>query len=90
MNEPLARHPATLGDACRIDRALGGGGIRRAFPAEERELGRRGVIRVLPPEIGAGVNAQRFRRDMRLAASWPHAHIVPLVTAGSAGDLVLP
>ena len=52
-----------LGAAYRIEQELGGGGMSRVFLAHERELGRRVVVKVLPPEMAAGVNAERFRRD---------------------------
>src|SRR5947208_6067577 len=38
--------------------------------------------------MAAGVNMERFRREIQLAASLQHPHIVPLLTAGSSGDLL--
>ena len=38
--------------------------------------------------MSAGVNKERFQREIRLAASLQHPHIVPLLTAGSTGDLL--
>ena len=79
---------AALGGAYRFERELGGGGMSRVYLAEELGLGRRVVIKVLPPELGAGVNVDRFRRETQLAASLQHPHIVPLLTAGAAGALL--
>jgi serine/threonine-protein kinase len=62
--------------------------MSRVFLAEESRLGRQVVIKVLPPEMGAGVSADRFEREIQLAARLQHPHIVPLLTAGAAGDLV--
>ena len=62
--------------------------MSRVFLAEETRLGRQVVIKVLPPEMGAGVNAERFEREIQLAARLQHPHIVPLLTAGAAGDLL--
>jgi serine/threonine-protein kinase len=84
----LPQLQAALGDAYRFDRELGGGGMSRVFLAEELGLARRVVVKVLPPELGAGVNVDRFRRETQLAASLQHPHIVPLLTAGAAGDLL--
>ncbi|HEX9563744.1 MAG TPA: protein kinase [Gemmatimonadaceae bacterium] len=78
---------ATLGDAYRIDRELGGGGMSRVFAAEERALGRRVVVKVLSPELGGGVNIERFKREIQTAAQLQHAHIVPVLIAGQTGDL---
>src|SRR5207245_5533772 len=82
------RLQAALGDAYRVERELGGGGMSRVFAARDVELGRIVVVKVLPPEMAAGVNAERFRREIQLAASLQHPHIVPLLHAGHADDLV--
>src|SRR3989441_10664564 len=88
MADLRERLQAALGDPYRIERELGGGGMSRVFLAQETALKRRVVIKVLPPEMAAGVNMERFRREIELAASLQHPHIVPLLTAGSSGDLL--
>src|SRR5207245_10940507 len=87
MGDVLARLHSALGDAYRIEKELGGGGMSRVFLAQERELERQVVVKVLPPEMAAGLNAERFRRELQLAASLQHPHIVPLLAAGHADDL---
>jgi tetratricopeptide (TPR) repeat protein/tRNA A-37 threonylcarbamoyl transferase component Bud32 len=62
--------------------------MSHVFLAEETRLGRQVVIKVLPPEMGAGVNSERFEREIFLAAKLQHPHIVPLLTAGASGDLL--
>ncbi len=47
-------------------------------------LGRQVVVKVLSPELGAGLNVERFRREIQLAAGLQHPHIVPLLSAGEA------
>jgi TolB-like protein/Flp pilus assembly protein TadD/tRNA A-37 threonylcarbamoyl transferase component Bud32 len=79
---------AALGDAYTIERELGGGGMSRVFVAQERALGRKVVVKVLPPELAAGVSIDRFRREIQLAASLQHPHIVPLLAAGQAENLL--
>ena len=88
MSDLETRLQAALGDSYRIERELGGGGMSRVFLAQDTTLGRRVVVKVLPPEMAAGVNMERFRREIQLAASLQHPHIVPLLTAGSSGDLL--
>ncbi len=83
------RLQTALGDAYRVERELGGGGMSRVFAADEVRLGRSVVVKVLPPEMAAGVNAERFEREIQLAAKLQHPHIVPLLTAGSAGGDLL-
>src|SRR6266700_989216 len=82
------RLQSALGDSYRIERELGGGGMSRVFLAQEVRLGRRVVVKVLPPEMAAGVSAERFEREIQLAAKLQHPHIVPLLTAGAKGDLL--
>ncbi len=82
------RLQAALGDSYRIERELGGGGMSRVFLAEEVRLARQVVIKVLPPEMAAGVNVDRFEREIQLAARLQHPHVVPLLTAGAEGDLL--
>ena len=82
------RLQAALGSGYRVEKELGGGGMSRVFLAEEVRLGRRVVVKVLPPELAAGVSVDRFEREIQLAARLQHPHVVPLLTAGSAGDLL--
>jgi len=72
----------SLGQAYTIRRELGGGGMSRVFVAEETALARTVVIKVLSPDLGAGLSVDRFAREIRLAARLQHPHIVPLFSAG--------
>ena len=72
----------TLGDSYAIERELSGGGMARVFVARERTLDRRVVIKTLAPDIGSAISAERFRREIRLAASLQQANIVPVHTTG--------
>jgi serine/threonine-protein kinase len=78
---------SALGDQYAIERELGGGGMGRVFLAHERALGRAVVIKVLLPPLAAGVRAERFAREVRVAAALQHPNVVPIFTAGSAGGL---
>jgi serine/threonine-protein kinase len=76
------RLQASLGHAYTLDRELGGGGMSRVFTATETALGRSVVVKVLPPELAAGVSTERFKREIAVAARLQHPHIVPLLSAG--------
>jgi tetratricopeptide (TPR) repeat protein len=88
MTDFSDRVQSAVGGNYRIEKELGGGGMSRVFLAEEVGLERKVVVKVLPPEMAAGVNADRFRREILLAAKLQHPHIVPLLTAGASGDLL--
>src|SRR5262245_4151664 len=79
---------AALGTNYQLDSELTGGGMSRVFVAVDRVLGRKVVVKVLPPELAAGVSRERFRREIQVAAQLQHPHIVPLLSAGEQGDLL--
>ena len=62
--------------------------MSRVFLATERALDRRVVIKVLPPELSAGVNVERFKREIQLAAQLQHPHIVPLLATGDQDGIL--
>jgi len=76
-----------LTNAYAVERELAGGGMSRVFVAEERALGRRVVVKVLSPDLAAGVNVERFRREIQLTARLQHPHIVPILSAGEMDGL---
>src|SRR5215203_2304377 len=78
---------SALGDTYKLGRELGGGGMSRVILAEDTRLGRTVVVKVLAPELVAGMSAERFEREIRVAASLQQANIVPLLTAGEANGL---
>lgn len=80
----------TLGAAYTLERELGGGGMSRVFVAEEKALGRKVVVKVLPPEIAAGVSSDRFKREIQMAARLQHPHIPRASAAGPCSPRVTP
>ena len=76
---------AALADQYTIERELPRGGMSRVFVASEDALRRLVVIKVLAPELAASLSAERFKREIGLAARLQHPHIVPLLSAGLAG-----
>ena len=77
-----------IGPSYRILKELGGGGMSRVFLAEEVQVERKVVVKVLPPETSASVSVERFEREIRMAARLQHPHVVPFLTTGGRGDLL--
>ncbi|MGI8619832.1 MAG: protein kinase domain-containing protein [Gemmatimonadaceae bacterium] len=87
MTDLRTRLQQSLGSTYTLERELGGGGMSRVFVAEENALGRKVVVKVLPQEISAGVNVDRFQREIQLAARLQHPHIVQVLAAGEADGI---
>ena len=81
------RLQATLGSAYTVDRELGGGGMSRVFLAHEASLGRNVVVKVLSSERLGDLSAERFAREVKLAASLQHPNIVPVLATGVADGI---
>jgi serine/threonine-protein kinase len=87
MDELRGRLEQALAGLYAFQRELGGGGMSRTYLAVETALNRRVVVKVLAPELLAGISVERFRREVLLAAQLQHPHVVPVLTAGDAGGL---
>jgi serine/threonine-protein kinase len=87
MTDLRDRLQASLGESYRLERELGGGGMSRVFVARDTRLDREVVIKVLSPDLAAGVNNERFHREILVAAQLQHPHIVPVLAAGETDGL---
>ena len=87
MAELLPRVQQALSGSHTIERELGGGGMSRVFVADEHRLGRKVVVKLLSPELGAALSTTRFEREIRVAASLQQANIVPVLSAGEIEGL---
>jgi serine/threonine-protein kinase len=56
--------------------------MSRVFVAEDSALEREIVVKVLPPDLMAGLNVERFRAEIQHAVRLQHPHIVPVLSAG--------
>ena len=87
MDDPRPRLEKALEGQYIFERELGGGGMSRTYLVRERALDRRVVVKVLAPELLAGISVERFRREVLLAAKLQHPHVVPVLTAGDVDGL---
>jgi len=79
---------AALANRYDVDREIGRGGMARVYLAHDRQHDRDVAIKVLSPDLAAAIGAERFLREIRIAARLQHPHIVPLYDSGSAQDLL--
>src|SRR2546430_1972199 len=88
MAEILARLKAALADRYAIDRVLGHGGTATVYLAQDLKHGRAVAIKVLRPELAAALGAERFLREIEIAARLTHPHILPLHDSGEAAGFL--
>ena len=84
MSDASASLANTLADRYTIERLLGQGGMATVHLAEERKHRRKVAIKVLKQEFAASVGAERFLREIGIAARLSHPHIVPLIDSGES------
>ncbi|HUQ82229.1 MAG TPA: protein kinase [Gemmatimonadaceae bacterium] len=87
-HDTLAAARSLLGDRYTIEREIGRGGMATVYLAEEAKHGRQVAIKVLRPELAATLGADRFLREIGIAARLSHPHLVPLIDSGDAGGLL--
>jgi serine/threonine-protein kinase len=75
---------AALKDRYDVERELGQGGMATVFLARDIKHGRRVAIKVLHEDIGTALGADRFRREIQIATSLSHPHILQLFDSGEA------
>jgi len=87
VTEQLARLQDALSDRYRLERELGAGGMATVYLAHDLKHDRDVALKVLRPELGAVLGAERFLREIRLTARLQHLHILPLLDSGEAAGL---
>jgi len=71
-----------------IERELGRGGMATVFLAQDLKHKRPVALKVLLPELAASLGAERFHREIEIAARLQHPHILTVLDSGEvAGQL---
>ncbi len=92
--DPKAADPAdplvgqVIAGQFHIEKLLGAGGMGAVYLAEQTDMGRKVVIKVMHPELTAGSPqaVERFKREARAVAALNHPHIVQVYVFGQADD----
>jgi serine/threonine protein kinase/Tfp pilus assembly protein PilF len=82
------RLQTALADRYLIERELGRGGMATVHLARDRKHNRPVAIKILHPELSAALGAERFLREIEIAASLSHPHILTLIDSGEADGLL--
>ena len=84
----MTRLAAALADRYRIERELGQGGMATVYLARDVRHDRQVAVKVLRPELGAVLGAERFLAEIRITAALDHPHILTLIDSGEADGLL--
>jgi len=84
MHLTYDRLATSLEGRCRVDALLGEGGMAIVYRGHDEKHGREVALKVLRPEVSEPLGRERFLREIRLAASLSHPHILPLFDSGDA------
>jgi eukaryotic-like serine/threonine-protein kinase len=79
---------AALAERYTVERELACGGMAIVFLARDVKHDRAVAIKVLRPELTAGLGPDRFQHEIQIAARLQHPHIVPLYDSGQADGLL--
>ena len=79
---------AALADRYRIERELGQGGMATVYLAHDLKHDRKVAIKVLKPELGAVIGAERFLAEIKVTANLQHPNLLPLFDSGEAAGLL--
>ena len=84
MSDVPSRLNAALEGRYTIERELGEGGMATVYLAEDLRHRRKVALKVLRADLAASLGAERFLREIEIAARLTHPHIVPLHDSGEA------
>src|SRR5215471_14239771 len=79
---------AALADRYAIEREIGAGGMATVYLARDLKHDREVALKVLRPELGALLGADRFLAEIRITARLDHPHILTLIDSGATGGLL--
>ncbi len=82
------RLTAALTDRYVLERELGAGGMATVYLAQDLRHDRKVAVKVLRPELGAVLGAERFLAEIRITAALDHPHILTLIDSGEADGLL--
>ena len=88
MSTDQTRLSAALTGRYTLQRELGVGGMATVYRARDLKHDRDVAIKVLKPDLSQTVGAERFLREIQLAAKLSYPHILPLFDSGNADGVL--
>ncbi len=75
-----------LADRYELVRLIARGGMASVYMGRDLKHDRAVAVKVLRPELGALLGAERFLREIKVVARLQHPHILPLYDSGEADE----
>ena len=88
VSPEVARLNASFDGRYAIERELGVGGMATVYLARDEKHDRQVALKVLRAELAEALGAERFLREIRIAARLEHPHILALFDSGAADGLL--
>ena len=88
MTADATRLTTSLAERYQVTRRVGAGGMATVYLAHDLKHDRDVAIKVVHPDLGAALGADRFLSEIRTTARLQHPHILPLLDSGSADGLL--
>jgi eukaryotic-like serine/threonine-protein kinase len=88
VTNPVELLSSALEERYAIERELGQGGMATVYLAQDLKHERKVAIKVLRPELSVSLGADRFLREIRVAANLQHPNILGLYDSGEANGLL--
>lgn len=88
MNPLHHQIEAALAGRYEIEREIGSGGMATVYLARDARHSRKVAVKVLNPELGAVLGAERFLSEIRVTANLQHPNLLPLFDSGEVNGLL--
>jgi serine/threonine-protein kinase len=85
--DQISRLRSALAGRYKLEREIGRGGMSIVYRARDVRLDRDIALKVLRPELTVSLGAERFLREIQIAARLQHPHILPLHDSGEVDGL---
>ena len=86
---PLSREFCrVIEDRYSLERQIGEGGMATVYLARDHRHQRHVAIKILKPDVGSAITAERFLEEIRVTANLHHPHLLPLFDSGEADGLL--
>src|SRR5215216_2393276 len=86
--DALLQLKESLAERYDIKREIGAGGMATVYLAQDLRHDRPVALKLLDPQLGAVLGAERFLAEIRVTANLQHPNLLPLFDSGGTDGLL--